>query len=69
MIQALGEGPERLLRQADGSFSMRSQPESHIRLAVENGRATMAIDPSPFGVPMVGERLGPGDPQTFHRGP
>jgi CubicO group peptidase (beta-lactamase class C family) len=67
MIQALGEGPERLLRQADGSFAARSQPESHIRLAVENGRATMTIDPSPFGVPMVGERLGPGDPQTFHR--
>src|SRR6266850_5461179 len=30
MIQPLGEGPERLLKQEDGSFVMRSSPRSHI---------------------------------------
>ncbi|HZJ63572.1 MAG TPA: serine hydrolase domain-containing protein [Kofleriaceae bacterium] len=68
MIQALGEGPERLLKQADGSFAVRSQPAGHIALIVQNGRAaSMKIEPSPFGVPLAGERVGPGDPQTFHR--
>jgi hypothetical protein len=27
----------------------------------------MKIDPSPFGVPLSGARVGPGDPQTFHQ--
>jgi D-alanyl-D-alanine carboxypeptidase len=67
MIQTLGEGPERLLKQADGSFAVRSEPGSHVSFTVENGRAHLKIDPSPFGVPLSGERLGPGDPQTFHR--
>jgi D-alanyl-D-alanine carboxypeptidase len=67
MIQALGEGPERLLKQADGSFAVRSEPDSHISFAIEDGRARMKIDPSPFGVPLLGDRIGPGDPQTFHR--
>ena len=30
MIQPLGEGPERLLKQDDGSFAMRSSPAAHI---------------------------------------
>ena len=68
MIQALGEGPERLLKQADGGFAMRSQPESHITFTTKNGRAArMTMDPSPFGVVLSGGRVGPGDPQTFHR--
>src|SRR6478752_1844233 len=29
MIQSLGEGPERLLKQEDGSFAMRSAPAAH----------------------------------------
>jgi D-alanyl-D-alanine carboxypeptidase len=67
-IQALGEGPERLLKQADGSFAMRSEPTSHITFALKNGRATsMKIEPSPFGAPLSGDRVGPGDPATFHR--
>jgi hypothetical protein len=68
MIQALGEGPERLLKQGDGSFAVRSEPDSHIGFAVQNGHAaSMKIEPSPFGVPLSGDRIGPGDPQTFHR--
>jgi D-alanyl-D-alanine carboxypeptidase len=69
MIQALGGGPERLLKQADGGFAIRSEPQSHISFVVQNGHAvTMKMDPSAFGTPFSGERVGPGDPQTFHKG-
>jgi CubicO group peptidase (beta-lactamase class C family) len=65
MIQPLGEGAERLLKQDDGSFAMRSSPAAHISFVVQNGRAaTMKLD-SP-GFPLVGERVGDGDPGTFH---
>jgi CubicO group peptidase (beta-lactamase class C family) len=65
MIQPLGEGPERLLKQEDGSFAMRSSPAAHISFVVQNGHAaTMKLD-SP-GFPLVGERVGDGDPATFH---
>jgi D-alanyl-D-alanine carboxypeptidase len=65
MIQPLGEGPERLLKQDDGSFAMRSSPAAHISFVLQNGHAaTMKLD-SP-GFPLVGERVGDGDPATFH---
>lgn len=65
MVQPLGEGPERLLKQDDGSFAMRSSSASHISFVVQNGHAaTMKID-SP-GFPLAGERVGDGDPATFH---
>ena len=68
MIQALGEGPARLLKQPDGSFAMRSEPDSHVSFTVQRGHASaLKIDPSGFGVPMSGARLGPGDPATFHK--
>jgi D-alanyl-D-alanine carboxypeptidase len=65
MIQPLGEAPERLLKQDDGSFAMRSAPASQISFAVQNGHAaTMKLD-SP-GFPLAGARVGDGDPATFH---
>jgi D-alanyl-D-alanine carboxypeptidase len=65
MIQSLGEGPERLFKQDDGSFAMRSSPAAHISFVVQNGHAaTMKLD-SP-GFPLIGERIGDGDPATFH---
>ncbi|MGC2742501.1 MAG: serine hydrolase domain-containing protein [Candidatus Angelobacter sp.] len=65
MIQPLGESPERLVKQDDGSFAMRSSPASHISFVVQNGHAaSMKLD-SP-GFPLVGERVGDGDPATFH---
>ena len=65
MIQPLGDGPERLLKQDDGSFAMRSSPASHISFVVQNGHAaTMKLE-SP-GFPLAGERVGDGDPGTFH---
>jgi hypothetical protein len=27
----------------------------------------MKIEPSPFGAPLSGARVGPGDPATFHK--
>jgi D-alanyl-D-alanine carboxypeptidase len=65
MIQPLGEGPERLLKQDDGSFAMRSSPGAHISFVVQNGHATSMKMDSP-GFPLVGERVGDGDPATFH---
>jgi CubicO group peptidase (beta-lactamase class C family) len=65
MIQPLGEGPERLLKQDDGSFAMRSLPASHISFVMQNGHATSMKMDSP-GFPLVGERVGDGDPGTFH---
>jgi len=37
MIEPLGEGPERLLKQADGSFMMRSSPRTHISFVLQDG--------------------------------
>jgi CubicO group peptidase (beta-lactamase class C family) len=65
MIQPLGEGPERLLKQDDGNFAMRSSSAPHISFAVQNGHATTMKLDSP-GFPLVGERVGDGDPGTFH---
>jgi D-alanyl-D-alanine carboxypeptidase len=68
MIQALGNGPERLLKQADGEFALRSEPRSVITFVVRNGRAVrMTMSPSPLGAALSGQRIGPGDPRTFHR--
>ena len=67
MIQALGEGPQRLQKQKDGSFATRSRPASRVTFAVQGGAAaSIRMDPSDFGVAMLGERVGPGDPKTFH---
>lgn len=66
MIQALGEGPERLFKQSDGNFAMRSKPNSRVSFALKDGAASMSINPSGFGAPLSGGRVGAGDPQTFH---
>jgi CubicO group peptidase (beta-lactamase class C family) len=66
MIQALGEGPERLLKQDDGSFAMRSSPEAHVSFAMKDMHTSLMKIDSP-GFPLAGERVGDGDPGTFHR--
>jgi len=67
MIQALGEGPERLLKQSDGSFAMRSKPNSRVSFVLKDGAAvSMSINPTGFGAPLSGVRVGAGDPQAFH---
>jgi D-alanyl-D-alanine carboxypeptidase len=65
MIQPLGEGPERLLKQDDGSFAMRSSPEAHISFAMKDMHTSLLKIDSP-GFPLEGERVGDGDPGTFH---
>ena len=65
MIQPLGEGPERLLKQEDGKFAFRSSPQSHISFVMQNDRATAMKMDSP-GFPLAGDRVGDGDPATFH---
>jgi CubicO group peptidase (beta-lactamase class C family) len=65
MIQSLGEGPERLLKQDDGSFATRSTPQSHISFVMKDDRAaTLRIESQ--GFPLAGDRIGEGDPGTFH---
>ncbi len=65
MIQPLGEGPERLLKQEDGSFSLRSSPASHVSFVLQNDHATaMKMDSPNF--PLAGDRVGDPDPATFH---
>jgi CubicO group peptidase (beta-lactamase class C family) len=66
MIQPLGEGPERLLKQDDGSFAMRSSPEAHVSFAMKDMHTSLMKIDSP-GFPLAGERVGDGDPGTFHR--
>jgi D-alanyl-D-alanine carboxypeptidase len=68
MIEPLGDSPERLLGQADGSFAMSSAPSNRIEFVMRDGRATtMRVDSGALGVPLSGERVGDGDPQTFHQ--
>jgi CubicO group peptidase (beta-lactamase class C family) len=65
MIQALGEGPERLLKQEDGSFAFRSSASSRVSFEMKDGRA-VALHIDLTGFPLAGERIGEGDPATFH---
>ena len=67
MIQALGDGPERLFKQADGTFAIRSAPDSHISFVIKSGHAArMRLEGYWLGAPLVGNRVGPGDARTFH---
>jgi len=66
MIQPLGEPPERLLKQDDNSFAMRSSPGAHISFAMVDMHTSLLKIDSP-GFPLAGERVGDGDPITFHR--
>lgn len=68
MIEPLGAAPERLLKQDDGSFAMRSTPRARISFVIQNDHAVaIKMDSQGFGVPLSGDRVGPGDPQTFHQ--
>jgi CubicO group peptidase (beta-lactamase class C family) len=66
MIQPLGEGPERLLKQDDGSFALRSASATRISFVIKDGRAGALRMEYP-GFPLQGDRVGDGDPKTFHQ--
>lgn len=65
MMQTLGEGPEPLLKQKDGSFARRSAALDKVRIVVESGVATILKIES-ASMPLSGARVGAGDPATFH---
>ncbi len=68
MIEAIGQAAERLLKQADGSFAMQSAPRTKVSFAMEGDRvARIVIDPGGAGRALAGDRVGDGDPATFHR--
>ena len=57
MIEALGQGAERLYKQADGSFAVRSGARSRISFVVTDGKAArMMLDPG-GGRVLAGERV------------
>jgi hypothetical protein len=64
MIEALGERPERLLKQKSGSFAIRSWPQAPVSFAIDDHTITLSLINS--GLSLAGERVGPADPQTFH---
>lgn len=67
MIEPLGQGAERLLKQEDGSFAIRSSARTHISFIMLNDRAAGMTMDSQGGLPLAGKRVGDGDPQTFHQ--
>jgi len=65
MIEAVGQGAERLLKQADGSFVTRSSPRVKIAFVMRDGHAVrMTMDSEGGGRPLAGDRVGSGDPQA-----
>jgi CubicO group peptidase (beta-lactamase class C family) len=67
LIQPLGQGAERLLKLPDGTFTMRSSAKTRISFVLRDGRAVSMRMSSPGGLELVGDRVGDGDPQTFHQ--
>jgi hypothetical protein len=67
MIQPLGFAAERLLKQEDGTFAMRSAVRTRISFTLVNEHAVSVKMDSQGGLPLAGNRIGDGDPQTFHR--
>jgi|SRR5579859_2418795 len=65
MIEALGGIPERLLKQKNGSFAIRSWPWAPVTFAIHDQNAfTLRLTNS--GLILAGERVGPADLRTFH---
>ena len=65
MIEALGDKPERLLKQKDGNFAVRAWPQGPVAFAVQ-GRDAVTLRLRTPELTLGGERVGPADPQTFH---
>ncbi len=60
MIAALGQGAERLLKQTDGTFAMRSSPRTVVAFTLANGRASR-ITMDGAGRAVAGDRVTPRD--------
>jgi D-alanyl-D-alanine carboxypeptidase len=66
MIEALGGTPERLLKQNSGGYAMRSSPQAPVTF-VAHGNNALTLRLTNSGLTLAGDRVGPGDTQTFHR--
>jgi D-alanyl-D-alanine carboxypeptidase len=66
MIEALGQAPEHLLKQEDGTFATRSSARNRISFVMRADRA-VGMKMTLQGLPLSGDRVGDGDPKTFHR--
>jgi CubicO group peptidase (beta-lactamase class C family) len=65
-IQELGDSPESLLKQADGSYATASSPSERISFAVQNGKV-VSFSTSANGKKLsTSVRVGDGDAATFH---
>jgi D-alanyl-D-alanine carboxypeptidase len=65
MVEALGGIPERLLKQKDGNFAIRSWPTAPVTFTLHDQNApTLRL--TNIGLTLAGERIGPADPRTFH---
>lgn len=67
MIEALGQAPERLLKQEDGSFVTRWAGRNRISFVMRGDHAVGMKMSSQGGMPLAGNRVGDGDPKTFHQ--
>lgn len=68
MIQRLGDGAERLLKQLDGSYAMRSAARTQVWFTIVDGHAnSLKLDTQGGGMPLSGVRVGTGDPGMFHQ--
>jgi D-alanyl-D-alanine carboxypeptidase len=65
MIEALGEIPQRLQKQKDGSFAVRAWPQGPVTFVTHDQNA-VTLHLSTAELTLGGERAGPADPQTFH---
>jgi CubicO group peptidase (beta-lactamase class C family) len=67
MIEALGQAPERLVKQEDGSFTTRSSARNRISFVMGADRAVSMNMTAQGGLPLSGDRVGDADPRTFHQ--
>jgi D-alanyl-D-alanine carboxypeptidase len=65
MIEALGGTPERLLKLKDGSFAKGSSPRTPVTFTA-HGQNALTLRLNSSGLTLAGDRIGPGDPRTFH---
>lgn len=65
MIEALGEKPERLLKQKSGSFAIHSWPQTPVTFAAHDQDA-LTLHLTNGGLTLAGDRIGPADLQTFY---
>jgi CubicO group peptidase (beta-lactamase class C family) len=65
MIEGLGDPPARLLKQSDGTFAVRSWTPRPVTF-VMHGKDAPTLRLTTSELTLGGERVGPGDHQTFH---